>query len=856
MLSSLSCPRALLTLFVIPALATLLIAIIGGILNYSPVPFADMWLTLNFMLKVDEGEISQWWQQHNEHRIVIARLLFWLDYKLFAGRGIFLEVLNYLLLAAIYSTLYVCLRDRLQQQAGSWGGYVLALIMLTLEFSWLQRENLTWTFQSQFFLAQLLPLLAFYCLHKAHVAGRNHCSYFMASCVLGVAALGSMANGVLTFPLLALLAILLRMPWQRIACLVLLAIGSSMLYFYDYHSPAHHGSLKNALLQQPLALLQYILLYLGAPIYKIVGIDNYWVAYLAAIFMLVTTSVLAWRSLKHPHQHSLVLALLLFIIYIVSTAIATGGGRLVFGLSQALSERYTTPTLMIWSTILILYAPLLVNKIHARAKSYLAGLFMLQLLFLAQQIPALASNNIQNLDFMVATLAAELGIKDLQEIQKVHPLITWDELAAIKERNMGIFNHPLIKDAQQALGVTESYSKNNNCVGFLDNYQIINDDPHYVRITGWMHNPQNGAISPAIHILNKQGSVIGIVLSGGIREDLPRTTLADTEYVGFKGYMTKAAIGQDVILNGVDTACSFQITVNLLPVDRINYQLQKLAQHLGIKDGTELFTPSHLADEDKTILTLLENAPAIGSAASLSPTSDSCGIKAVQYRIIGNDRKYVRITGQFTYPIGMMMNESLQLVDQSGKVAGYAINSETNSSQATMAQSALSFKGYLVTSQLAKPLFFYGMRSDCQAHAVIVNFLPFKAIKVNELTQKPVVADTTRIVNNLNWQGSDELKTQIAGYKVFGSYLYSAQDVGSISLKLHKGETIFYRSGPTAGRQILTIQGLNDEPMFLPVALEWTALEFNDAQLPASFTLTIEDRGATWGEWSAIGLRN
>lgn len=74
-------------------------ALYGGWRNYSSVPYWDMWNGyLDFYTKISSGDWSAWWAQHNEHRIVLARVFFWLDIRYFHGQGWFLIVLNYLLL--------------------------------------------------------------------------------------------------------------------------------------------------------------------------------------------------------------------------------------------------------------------------------------------------------------------------------------------------------------------------------------------------------------------------------------------------------------------------------------------------------------------------------------------------------------------------------------------------------------------------------------------------------------------------------------------------------------------------------------------------------------------------------------
>jgi hypothetical protein len=152
----------------------ILLAILGTIRSYSPVPFWDMWDGfLQFYLKVSEQDWGAWWVGHNEHRIVLSRIFFWLDLRFFGGTGWFSLSATYLFIVVVgaFFTSIWCEQTG-SSQAGDLliGGdrsrkisdwYMLFFLMAWI-FSWSKYENLTWAFQSQFILAQLLPLSGLY----------------------------------------------------------------------------------------------------------------------------------------------------------------------------------------------------------------------------------------------------------------------------------------------------------------------------------------------------------------------------------------------------------------------------------------------------------------------------------------------------------------------------------------------------------------------------------------------------------------------------------------------------------------------------------------------------------------------
>jgi hypothetical protein len=70
--------------------------------------------------------------------------------------------------------------------------------------------------------------------------------------------------------------------------------------------------------------------------------------------------------------------------------------------------------------------------------------------------------------------------------------------------------------------------------------------------------------------------------------------------------------------------------------------------------------------------------------------------------------------------------------------------------------------------------------------------------------------------------------------QVFGSFIHSDKDTGSISLKVRKGDPLFYRSGPTRGRQFLHIPGSDFSPFILPAATKWVRLRLTNNKLPGN----------------------
>ena len=399
------------------------LAIIGGYEAYSPVPMGDMWNgTLGFYVNASHGDWSSWWAQHNEHRILLSRILFWMEEAWFSGKGLFLLVTNYLLVAGVAILFFFIWRER----SRGWGASFAVFLSVWL-LSWIQNDNMIWGFQSQFVLAQLLPLMAFYFLHRASQSNSHGGRWFAASATCGVMALGSMANGVITLPLLTLLALALRMNHRRVIVLGALSIVGVFLYFHGYQAVGGHGSLTQSLKEIPEGVIDYMQVYLGGPFYFFLGENplSLMFARIASVVLVVGAILCLQKELSAPHRSSLALAMLCFILYIGGSAFGTAGGRAIFGAGQALTSRYMTPALMAWAAFFVLVVPGL--KHMARGIRWFWGtLFALLVMsMLSYQLRATTPRTDELYDRSLATLAIEMRIPDQTQIAHIFGNAEW-----------------------------------------------------------------------------------------------------------------------------------------------------------------------------------------------------------------------------------------------------------------------------------------------------------------------------------------------------------------------------------------------------------------------------------------------
>lgn len=683
------------------AAVMLALAIVGAVRAYSPLPYWDMWDGyLNFFLAVGDGDLSAWWRQQNEHRIFLSHLLFWADLRWFGGAGAFLIVCNYLLLGAVLLLFWRMLRARLGPAAGGTPLVLLGLLMTAWLCSWMQEENLTWAFQSQFILAQLLPLAALYALHLS--TGHAGQRYFVLACVAGLAAVGSMANGILALPMLLVYAALSRQGWRRCLVLAGLTLVAMAAFFYGYQRPTEHPSSLAVMLQSPGAVLAYVLRYLGSPFYFLSGRAKLGNA-LALLAGAAAILAAVWQALRwlRKDRDNLALALLLFIAYIGATALGTATGRLYLGAGQVFASRYTTPALMLWAALLLLGAPSLLRAARRPRWRLFAAppLALLVAALVGLQLHALDRRDEQVYQKKIAGLALELGVVDQPQVLNVYPSAVVVRAVAERAHAQGltIFGLAPWRGLRAALGQPVAPARSAPaCRGSVDEVAPTDGDARFLRISGWLFDPAWAPAPAVLQLVDQHGRLAGVALSGRARPDVAAAIGAPARDTGFQGYVLAEYAGASLTLQGVTAAasCTLAAPIPALPINLVSATPQP--------DGTV-------------------------SAAALLP---------------GNQ-----------------------------------------------------------------------------------------------------------------WLGGDFDRSALPGMKIYGSYLHADSDTGALSLRVKRGERVFYRSGPRAGRQMLEFPGSGLSPVALPSRSSWSALIFSGTALPAGeFTVTLRDAGDGWGEWSAIAV--
>ncbi|WP_374555675.1 hypothetical protein [Aquitalea pelogenes] len=532
------------------------LAIAGGVYNYTAIPYWDMWDgTLGFLLKLQRGEYAVWWGQHNEHRIVLSRIIFWFDSVFFGDANIFSELVNYIFVfcSAVFFVFYLRVLSRDRQLPKIWL-HIFSLLLFSWIFLWSQADNFYQAFQSQFVLAQLLPLVSFYYFAKS--VDESRARYFWYAMVCACLALGSMANGVLALPLLFALSLFFRQPVKNCLIVLLLAVLGVVAYFYDYHSPSSSGASLSLLLTHKEKLLLYVLTYLGSPFYYLfLGVMPIAI-FSGAVFILLFILVVL-RVLKEKQRHPYVLALVFFLIYILLTALVTGAGRLTLGVEQALESRYTTPVLMAWAALALTLGRVVTWPDWFFPTSLSIGIVLLMLLMLLFQFNALLSANRTTFIRSHAALALAMGVKDNDLALSLFPDPAYPRLLlpAVERGGISIFSREPLVSMRANIGRPAINTATSACIGFVDHVYEMRDEPDYLRFDGWIFSPAVQRVPERISVLNQQGIIVGYAEVGLARDDVKAKYGAAALFSGFGGYVRKSLMTRSLTAIGSNPEC-------------------------------------------------------------------------------------------------------------------------------------------------------------------------------------------------------------------------------------------------------------------------------------------------------------
>jgi len=502
--------------------------------SYSPVLHWDQWNVVDRLIR-GHGHLtfSLLWEQNNEHRHPLGMLLGVADLFWFGGRNKSL-LMEIFLVQAIHFAVLAGVARRFGGFTGTALVTAAGLLAFCL-FSPLQVQNFTWGFQVPFVLAGCAASLCFAgALWYASIPGaRSRLRNLALAACIAAAFLSeiNLANGLLAWPVLVLLAFTLGFSHRDLIIIAVVGTSAIALYFIGYHSPGIHAN-PVASLQQPLTVLKFALTCLAfswdghLPNPSDWPVLAEWIALLAA-GVAVAGSVQCIRKRRACSRFEAFL--FAEMMFALGGIILTALGRINFGYEQAIASRYQSVALIFWGCLGLLIVGRL-TRVRLNTGSFTAVQAGILLLLLAS-----GSRFVQAADWaMEHKLGLAHGYDELRGYDKGQSMtrVVYPDAAAVrvyyeymKQHGWGpkpssLMAYPSVEPsaAPATIGGYES-APASECSGFIDG-AVFAEKFGSFGVGGWAWDRRDHSLPSAVGLAASNGHIIGFAKLGGSRPDV------------------------------------------------------------------------------------------------------------------------------------------------------------------------------------------------------------------------------------------------------------------------------------------------------------------------------------------------
>ena len=518
--------------------------------GYSPVPLGDLFGLFSFIERGLRGDfgLSDLWAQWNEHRIFLARIQFLIDYRFFEGTNIYLFVwiaTSCLLLAGVFAAaVWLDTRDWLLTLGALAVAGTSALPLAGV-------ENLTLAVQVQFvqvFLWATVSILGVVLAARSRVAARQAIGSGVAA-IAAILGTYSLANGLLTWVVVIILAVVLRLERRYTYALVVVGLVTVGTYLW------HFEFARERSLSDPVGLAHYVVVFLGAAPTP----DPASAAVVGAVGLMLSLLLcgLAWadrfgRSILVPFGAGV-------SAFIALTAAQTATARLDLGVSQAGTSRYSIASYTFWLGLFVGLFPLVREKLRSMrfaAPGYLAGAAVVAFVISYLALPARSELRSSVVGRQATVVAYRVGVEDTSRpipFFQGGPSVT-RALRFMESEKLGPWSPGGMVDTMH---VTDANNRaDHECLGQLDSKAPVRGG---TRLRGWIAVRAGETSSPNLVVLDATGRRIGLGLVGLHRPDIDQPGIADPEWRGFIAYVRgKPTSPLEVVLladDGVGAAC-------------------------------------------------------------------------------------------------------------------------------------------------------------------------------------------------------------------------------------------------------------------------------------------------------------
>ena len=528
-------------------LATTIVCIVGAaaicadtlrltVTYFQPLFFWDQWATVDNYRSIVSNtyRISDLFSQHNEHRIVLPRLIFLTDFVF--GRGLnIINICTVFIIQLLHATLIARIARRLN--TGFMSIISIAIVFILL-FSFGQAENFLWGFQVQFVGVYAAATAALWCYARAIEQQKNALPFLgfaIGAAFMAIVATYTMSNGVICGVVMIFLGLSLRTRAATTAGTVLITAALLLSYFIHSHI-VPYNSPPSVLIQHPLNFIAYFLVYIGG----LAGSSGVTAAGVFGALGLSLTLFAATRMILRGEDNSARATLVGVMIFIVLTAGVTAFGRVFFGLDQALSSRYFTPVAVFWAAQVVYwssFAPPTSRNWRASAIFVAVSLAVVTGAVRGQlALRSYASGHFRNLNLASDALLSRVDVNDAMRLVYPDPQVPKRLAPFLDDQHLSIFSWPEARLGGMRLSAAFSKIDDQACLGAFDSAEL-SPESDAVAAIGWAWDRVRRTSVKRVVLVDSHDMIVGFASGGWSRPDVRRALPeVRSKRVGWSGF--------------------------------------------------------------------------------------------------------------------------------------------------------------------------------------------------------------------------------------------------------------------------------------------------------------------------------
>lgn len=328
------------------------------------VPFCDQWRISTVFNKYFSQALtfSDLIAQHNESRKLFPRLII-LGIGLLTDWNVRVEMCITMIFACLIALNLFALLKRIEG-LNIFSKLTLLLIINLLLFSPVQWENWLCGINMIMYIPALM-LTTGIVVNTSNISIRRKVTY---NSILSIISTFSFANGMLLWLLLLPVNMLLRREDRKckekikkelihILLYVIIAVSTIGFYFADYHKPSYHPPFFLAF-SKPLDAIAFFLVWIATPFIPsnspYASILPFFVGGLVFSIFILSITYCVYRAYRDSSKLSFFYPWVILGFYSIISGIITTFGRLGFGVRFAAQNRYTTVSIFLPISVVVL----------------------------------------------------------------------------------------------------------------------------------------------------------------------------------------------------------------------------------------------------------------------------------------------------------------------------------------------------------------------------------------------------------------------------------------------------------------------------------------------------------------------